>query len=103
MLRIGTIPFMLSLFLIDQVSQSSLFTLDKIFYKYDSESTPEPTKLRIQKGRTGLMVSIVGMFFLYYGAALVIPMPTQEQEKNIKWNILQKWKKKKNEQEESFD
>lgn len=73
----------------------SLFTVDGFFYKYDQETTTEVIKRRINKGRSGLMLTICGMFFLYYGASIVIPMPTTEQENIIKQTIQKQHKEKR--------
>lgn len=60
------------------IYDSGIFGVDSIFYKYDIETATDSTKTRINKGRSGLMISIIGIYFLYYGSSLVIPMPTAE-------------------------
>ncbi len=50
------------------------------------------------------MLFVAGFYFLYYGASLVIPMPSVEQEKMIKLTIIKSFKdrKKQQEDEDSF-
>lgn len=74
----GTFPYIIIILITLWVYSSEICHPDTIFYKYDQETASDLVKLRIHKGRSGLMIVIVGMFFLYYGATLVIPMPTTE-------------------------
>lgn len=75
---LGTVPFLILIMFTYYVYDSEIFSVDSIFYKYDVETAADLVKLRVHKGRSGLMITIIGVFFLYYGASLVIPMPTTE-------------------------
>lgn len=76
---IGSVPFFMMILLIYALNVTSFYDVSKFFYKYDKEAFTEEVNLKTQKGRCGLMLTLSGFFFLYYGSQLIIAGPSLEQ------------------------
>ena len=83
-----TIPFMSCIFFVVILYSSSIFSVDTFFFRYDTSTVTDAIKSSVKKGRSGLIICIVGTFFIHYGSCLIIPSPSADQEKVIKMTIL---------------
>lgn len=80
---LGSIPFFFAIILIKQLYDSTFFNLTTIFHHYDREELDDGQIERAMSGRLGLMLVIMGGILIHYGASLIIPVPSREQERLI--------------------
>ncbi|EGR29809.1 hypothetical protein IMG5_148370 [Ichthyophthirius multifiliis] len=82
----GTIPFLVAHFFVYFIYQIQMFSVDNVFNQYDVTIITPEEKKKIEQGRSGLMLCIMGLFFMYYGACLQIPLPSTEYEnRSVSW------------------
>ncbi|KAL4446652.1 hypothetical protein ABPG74_005590 [Tetrahymena malaccensis] len=100
----GIIPSILvTAFVYILQNNGTLFSNSSIYYQYDFGTVSIEQAIQIKRGRTGLILSIVGLFFIYYGSCLLIPTPTKEQEETIKIFLKKQIQDKNNREFKDFN
>ena len=94
---LSTIPAVIVALAAYQYQQSTLFESTPSEWTAMGNELSNKEILQIRRGRVGLIFIITGFTFLLFGSNAMIPVPTEEQEFDIR--MLQKAAKKREQQE----